>query len=135
MTLEAYAQEFTRSDGRSEFVTFEPIELWTDVGQEIVPPGFQFSFQSIPAPARELLLLDDEIPLFILLEWHRTARKHPSGAAERAFRSELIKYQRKRQNATEGRFWRFLRDRARAEVIFLMVRTFGIIARWYIFRI
>jgi hypothetical protein len=132
MTPERYVQEFTDPEtGEVDGVTFEPGEIWTEAGWEIIPAGFRFSFQSIPAPARKLLR-DEEVPLCILREWHRTARKQPHRATENAFRLELIKYSRKHQNATEGRFWRFVKDRARVEVICFMVRAWGIIARWYI---
>lgn len=134
MTPERYVQEFTDPEtGEVDGVTFEPIEIWTEAGLEIIPPGFRFSFQSIPAAARKLLR-NDEIPLYILREWHRAAGKQPRGAAERAFRVELIKGTRKRQNATAGRFWRFVKDRIRVEVISAMVRLFGMIARWYVFK-
>lgn len=127
-----YVQEFTDADsGKVDGVTFEPIEVWTEAGWEIIPAGFRFSFQSIPAAARRLLR-DEEIPLCILREWHIAAGKQPHGATERAFRQELIKWARKRQHATVGRFWRFLKDRARLEVIAAMVRAWGIIQRWYI---
>lgn len=129
-----YVQEFTDPEtGEISGVTFEPVEIWTEAGWEIIPAGFRFSFQSIPAPARKLLR-DEEIPLCILREWHRAAGKQPRGATERAFRLELIKYSRKRQNATAGRFWRFVKDRARVEVICVMVRLFGMIQRWYVFK-
>ena len=134
MILCRYAHDFTdEQTGKSEFVTFEPIELWTEVGQEIIPPGFRFSFRSMPETVRKLIR-DDEIPLFILLEWRRTAENKPRGAAERNFRRELIKYTQKCQNATEGRFWRFLKGRVRAEVICFMVRCFGIFLRWGVFK-
>jgi len=133
MTPERYVQEFTEPEtGEVDGVTFEAIEIWTEAGLEIIPPGFRFSFQSIPAAARNLLR-DDEIPLCILREWHKAAGNSPHGATERAFRVELIKGTRKQQNATAGRFWRFVKDRIRAEVICLMVRLFGMIARWYVF--
>jgi hypothetical protein len=73
MTLERYVQEFTDPEtGETDGVTFEPIEIWTEAGWEIIPAGFRFSFREIPEPARKLLR-DDEMPLFILLEWHRIA--------------------------------------------------------------
>lgn len=132
MTPERYVQEFTDPEtGEVQGVTFEPVEIWTDAGLEIIPPGFRFSFQTIPAPARKLLR-DEEIPLCILREWHRTAGNSQNGGAERDFRAELIKGARKRQNATVGHFWRFVKDRIRVEVICGMVRLFGMIARWYI---
>jgi hypothetical protein len=127
-----YVQEFTDPEtGELDGVTFEAIELWTEAGWEMIPAGFRFSFQSIPAAARKFIR-DDEIPLCILREWHRAAGKQPSGATERAFRSELIKYSQKQQNATAGRFWRFVINRIRLEVICFMVRAWGIIQRWYI---
>lgn len=132
--MRRYVQEFTDPEtGEVDGVTFEPVEIWTEAGWEIIPAGFRFSFQSIPAPVRKLLR-DYEIPLYILREWHRAAGKQPHRATERAFRLELIKYSRKIQNAKEGRFWRFVKDRARIEVICIMVRAWGIIARWYIFK-
>ena len=134
MNPERYVQEFTDPEtGEVDGVTFEPVEIWTEAGWEMIPAGFRFSFQSIPAAARNLLR-DDEIPLFILREWHRAAGKQPHRATERAFRSELIKYSRKRQNAKQGRFWRFVKDRGRLEVICVMVRLFGMIQRWYILK-
>jgi hypothetical protein len=133
MTPERYVQEFTDPEtGETDGVTFEPLEIWTEAGWEIIPACFRFSFRTIPGPARKLLR-DDEMPLCILREWHRIAGKQPHGATERAFRRELIKHARKRQNATEGHFWRFLKDRARVEVISIMLRCWGIIQRWYIF--
>ena len=132
MRPERYVQEFTDPEtGEIDGVTFEPIEIWTEAGLEIIPPGFRFSFQSIPKQTRKLLR-DDEIPLCILREWHKAAGNSRKGGAEHAFRVELIKGTRKRQNATVGRFWRFVKDRTRVEVICLMVRSYGIIARWYI---
>lgn len=129
-----YVQEFTDPEtGEVDGVTFEPVEIWTEAGWEVIPAGFRFSFREIPAPARRLLR-DDEIPLYILREWLRAAGNSPRRATERAFRSELIKRARKRQNATAARFWRFLKDRARVEVICFMVRLFGMLQRWYIFR-
>lgn len=132
MTICKYVQEFTDPDtGEVDGVTFEPIETWTEAGWEIIPAGFRFSFRAIPEPARRLLRAD-EIPLCILREWHIAAGNGPRGGIERAFRQELIKYARKRQNATAGRFWRFVKDRARLEVICFMVRVWGMIARWYV---
>lgn len=129
-----YVQEFTDPEtGEIQGLTFEPLEIWTEVGWEVIPAGFRFSFQSIPAPVRKLLR-DDEIPLYILREWHSATGNIQNGGAERDFRVELIKGTRKRQNATAGRFWRFVKDRIRVEVICLMVRLFGMIARWYIFK-
>lgn len=134
MTPARFVQEFTDQDtGEVDGVTFEPVEIWTEAGLEIIPPGFRFSFQSIPKPTRKLIRAD-EIPLFILREWHRTAGNSQRGAAERAFRRELIKGTRKRPNATAGRFWRFAKDRIRIEVICFMVRAWGIIARWYVLK-
>jgi hypothetical protein len=135
MTLGRYVQEFTDQEtGQVQGVTFEAIELWTEAGWEVIPAGFQFTAQTIPKQVRKLLK-DEEIPLCILREWHRTARIKPDRATERAFRRELIKYQQKRKGAKKGRFWRFVKDRARLEVISLMVRAFGIIQRWHLFRI
>lgn len=129
-----YVQEFTEQDtGEIHWVTFEPLEIKTEAGWEIIPAGFRFSLQSIPEPVQKLLR-DDEIPLCILREWHKTAGNNRKGGAERNFRAELIKCTRKRQNATKGRFWRFVKDRIRAEVICLMVRCWGIVARWYILK-
>lgn len=134
MNLQRYVQEFTDADtGKVDGVTFEPIEIWTAAGLVIIPPGCRFSFNDLPETARRLLR-DDEIPLCILREWQQTAGKQPDGAAGRVFRRELIQRARKRQRATEGRFWAFLKDRARVEVISCMVRLFGIIARWYILK-
>jgi hypothetical protein len=134
MTPDRYVQEFTDPEtGEVDGVTFEPVEIWTEAGWEVIPAGFRFSFREIPAPARRLLR-DDEIPLCILREWHRTAGEQPSGANVGALRRELIKYSKKRQNATAGHFWRFLKDRARVEVICFMVRLFGMLQRWYIFK-
>lgn len=129
-----YVQEFTDPEtGEIDWVTFEPVDLWTEAGWEVIPAGFRFSLQNIPAPARRLIR-DDEFPLFILREWRRAAGKQPSGATVGALRRELIKCSRKRQNATAGHFWRFLKDRARVEVICFMVRLFGMLQRWYIFK-
>lgn len=132
MTPERYVQEFTDPDtGEVDGVTFDPVEIWTEAGWEMIPAGFRFSFRTIQAPARRLLRAD-EIPLVILREWHRAGRNSPHGATERAFRLELIKRAQDRRRATKGRFWRFLIDRARLEVICFMVRAWGIIARWYV---
>lgn len=134
MTPERYVQEFTDPEtGEIQGLTFEPVEIWTEAGWEMIPAGFRFSFQSIPAPARKLLR-DDEFPLCIHREWRRAAGNSPRGAIERAFRLELIKRAQKRQNATGGHFWRFVADRIRVEVVCVMVRLFGMIARWYVFK-
>jgi hypothetical protein len=132
--VEQYVQEFTDPDtGEISGATFEPLEFWTEAGWEMIPAGFRFSFRSIPAPVRKMIR-KDEIPLLILLEWRRASGNSPRGGMWSGFRHELIKRARKRQNATEGRFWRFLTDWARLEVICFMVRLFGIIRAWYVFK-
>ena len=69
MNPERYVQEFTDPEtGETDGVTFEPVEIWTEAGWEIIPAGFRFSFRAIPSPVRKLLR-DDEMPLCILLEW------------------------------------------------------------------
>ena len=130
MTPEQYVQEFTDPEtGDVDGVTFEPVEIWTEAGWEMIPAGFRFSFRAIPAPARHLLR-DDEIPLVILHEWQKRGKNSQDRAAGRTFRLELIKRAQKRQNATVGRLWRFVKDRARVEVICAMVRLFGMLKRW-----
>lgn len=134
MTPERYVQEFTDPEtGEVDGVTFEPLEIWTEAGWEIIPAGFRFSFRTFPAPVRKLLR-DEEILLLVLLEWHRTARNTPRWAIERAFRLGLIKWAYKRKVAKKGPFWRFVKDLVRVEVIYFMVRLFGMIQWWYIFR-
>lgn len=130
MTPERYVQEFTDQEtGDVDGVTFEPVEIWTEAGWEMIPAGFRFSFRTIPATVRRLLR-DDEIPLVILHEWQKRGKNNPDKAAGRTFRLELIKRAHKRQSATEGRFWRFVKDRTRVEVVSAMVRLFGMLKRW-----
>ena len=122
--MDRYVQIFTDQDtGRLDRVTFEPIEVWTEAGLEIIPAGFRFT---IPETARKLTRAD-EIPLCILYQWRQTGRNRPYRAAVGMFRRELIKYTRKRHKPTRGRFLAFLKDRARIELLILVIRIYSVV--------
>lgn len=126
MNLETIVQEFTHEDsGEVERITAEPLEFYTEAGWEIIPAGFRFRFSS----PRWLRLSDQEKTACVLYEWHRTARNRPRWAAVRILRRNLINYTAQRQNATSGRFWGFVRGRARAEALAVMIPVC-----WLIFR-
>jgi hypothetical protein len=112
MTPEKYVQCFTDTDsGEVERITTEPLEYWTADGWEIIPSGFRI--QSVPF----FRLDSEEIRICLLHQWRRTAKNTPRVPAVMALRRDLINYTRERYKGITGRFWAFLRDRIKIELL------------------
>ena len=117
--MKQFYQEYLNNDsGEVERITAEPLHFWTAFGWEIVPSGFKFYIPS------KLLkwLKDDEIKSLILFQWHRIAENKPHTAIVGVLRDNLIKCPQNIKVATEGRLWRYLTIRAKAELIIFIVR-------------
>ena len=127
--MDRYVQSFTDSEtGKVDSVTFEPIEVWTESGLEIIPPGFRLDIPDII----QKLIRPDELPLYILCAWLRTCRNSPQTSAVCVLRREAIKYARRRLKANTGRFLAYVADRLRIELVSIaymfQCRTISILA-------
>jgi hypothetical protein len=112
MTPEKYVQCFTDPDsGEVEQITTEPLEYWTADGWEIIPAGFRI--QTVPF----FRLDSEEIRICLLHQWRRTAKNTPRVPAVRTLRRDLIIYTGERYKGITGRFWAFLLDRLKIELL------------------
>lgn len=115
--LQTFSHNFVVENGGLSFQTFRPIEVWSERGLEIIPPGFGFR---IPAILRHLIKDKTELLLFVLEVWRKNTMRQTEWAVFRTFRRELIKYTRKRYKPQKGHFFAYLIDRLRIELLTLL---------------
>lgn len=121
--------EFINEAGETEFVTVEPIEVWTKAGLHYIPSGFRFTFDNMPKMAKKLIH-DDEIPKYIYREWLIASNKGGCRGIDSTFRHCMINNKRKRQAPKKRLLWQFIKDRVRKEVLCFLLK----LARMYLIK-
>ena len=122
-------QEFRYEDtGNVEKMTFDALEFWTDAGQEIITPGFQFRLSEVPKIARKLVKRED-IEDIVHHEWQITTGNKPRRAADGVLIRALIKRTCGKRIAREIGFWLFIAELLRIIVLYIAVRAFGMMRK------